>query len=344
MLQTLRSFLLGLFLLDGAGAAVGAPAALDAASATPQAVAAANAFLASLSEPQRASVLFAFGDAAQRKNWSNLPSPMFKRAGLRLGDLNGAQREAAMKVLAALLSPMGYEKAMGIVEGDHVLGLQPGAPKNIIFTRDEFFLSFLGRPSLSDPWMFQFGGHHLALNITIHGARGILTPSHTAAQPVSYTHNGKTVRPLAGEYDKSFVLLNALTPDQKAKAIIGARMVDLVLGPGHDGQTIEPEGIRGSDLSVAQQSLLVDLILEWVGMIHPAAAEVKIAEVKSKLAETFFAWSGPTEPGSAAYYRIQGPTVLIEFAPQIPGQIATNHIHTIYRDPTNDYGRKHTGL
>lgn len=336
-----RVLCFGILSAVGDGSAFAAAATPDGLSATSNCVASASSFLATLSESERATVLFAFTDEVQRKNWSNLPTPMFKRAGLRLGDLSASKREAAMRLLATLLSPMGFEKTIRIVEGDQVLGESPGGPKGPVFSRDEYFLSFLGKPSLTDPWMLQFGGHHLALNITIHGSRGILTPSHTAAQPATYTRNGKTVRPLAGEYDKSFVLLNSLNVEQKAKAIIGSRMADLVLGPGHDGQSILPEGIKGADLSASQHALLLELIQEWVGMIHIAAADQKMAEVKVNLAETYFAWSGPTTPGSAAYYRIQGPTVLVEFAPQHLGGIPTNHIHTIYRDPTNDYGRKH---
>ena len=86
--------------------------------------------------------------------------------------------------------------------------------------------------------------------------------------------------------------------------------------------------------------MLLDLAFEWVGIVnHPAAAE-KMAELKTNLAETWFAWSGPTENGRAAYFRIQGPTVLIEYAPQGIFGDPTQHIHTMYRDPTNDYGRK----
>jgi hypothetical protein len=93
-------------------------------------------------------------------------------------------------------------------------------------------------------------------------------------------------------------------------------------------------------MTEAQRALLLDLIHEWVGMIQSAAAEQKMTEVKDGLRETWFAWSGPTAPGSAAYYRIQGPTVFIEFAPQKLGGVETNHLHTMYRDPSNDYGRK----
>lgn len=317
-----------------------APADPAALAATSNAVAAASAFIATLSEAQRGAGLFAFTDDVQRKKWSNLPTPMFQRSGLRLGDLNAPQRAAALKVLAAVLSPAGYEKTLRIVEGDEALKKSSGRSGGPSFGRDEYFIAFLGQPSATDPWTLQFGGHHLALNVTIQGALGVMTPSHTAAQPATYTVDGRTVRPLAGEYDKGFAVLNSLDAAQKTSAIIGSRMADLVLGPGQDGRMIQPEGVKGSALSPTQRGLLLDLIEEWAGMIHAAAARQKMAEIKGNLESTYFAWSGPTEPGSAAYYRIQGPTVFIEFAPQNLGGVPTNHIHTIYRDPTNDYGRK----
>jgi hypothetical protein len=308
----------------------------DIAAVTARAAAAATTFLGTLSEPQRAAVLFSFDDEEQRRRWSNLPTPLFVRKGLKLGDLTAPQRQAALAVLVVVLSPSGYEKALAIMEGDETLKDPAATARGVVFGRDEYYVSFLGRPSPTDPWMIQFGGHHLALNITLHGPAGILTPSHTAAQPSAYVHEGQTVRPLAGEYDKAFALMRALDADQKARALIGAKVADLVLGPGHDGQVIAPEGLPGAALSASQRKLLLDLVHEWVGIIHPAAAEAKMAEIASHVAETYFAWSGPTEPGSAAYYRIQGPTAIIEFAPQGGG---TTHIHTMYRDPTNDYGR-----
>ena len=84
--------------------------------------------------------------------------------------------------------------------------------------------------------------------------------------------------------------------------------------------------------------MLLDLIREWASMMNDAYAEPRMAEITTNLPQTYFAWSGPTTNGSASYFRIQGPTLVIEYAPQ--GGI--DHIHTIYRDPTNDYGRKLT--
>jgi hypothetical protein len=242
-----------------------------------------------------------------------------------------------LAVLAAALSPQGYEKVLQIVEADDLLRKSSGGT---MFGRDEYYVSFLGQPSTTEPWMIQFGGHHLGLNITLAGEQRTLAPSHTGAQPAIYELEGKTVRPLGRETDKAFALLSSLNEAQRKQAILDFQMRDLVLGPGRDGQTIQPEGIKGSALTEKQRQMLLDLASEWTGIMHEAVAKAKMDEMKKNIAETWFAWSGPTEKGSAAYFRIQGPTVIIEYAPQRLGGDATKHIHTIYRDPTNDYGIK----
>ena len=301
----------------------------------------ANGFLNSLDETQRSKVLFDFNDATQRAKWSNLPTTMVARAGLKLGDLNPAQRKAAMSLLSVALSKKGYEKVMAIVEGDEQLKLaSPARAAGPMFGRDLYYISILGKPSAKGPWMLQFGGHHLALNITIVGREGILTPSHTAAQPAKYTVEGRMVRPLGGETDKGFAMINALDEGQRKQAILNYKVADLVLGPGQDGKTIQPEGIKGSALTTAQQAMLLDVAGEWAGIVNEAAAAIRMAELKAGIGDTWFAWSGPTDPTKPAYYRIQGPTVVIEYAPQPLGGDPMMHLHTIYRDPTNDYGKK----
>src|SRR5262249_37430325 len=125
---------------------------------------------------------------------------------------------------------------------------------------------------------------------------------------------------------------------QRKQAVLGFQIRDLVLGPGRDGQTIQPEGIKGSALNVKQREMLLDLASEWTDLLHEAVARLKMEEMKKHIAETWFAWSGPTDKSNAAYFRIQGPTVIIEYAPQRLGGDPTKHVHTIYRDPTNDYG------
>ena len=262
---------------------------------------------------------------------------MAERRGLRMGDLQPNQRTAVMALLESTLSRMGYQKVVGIVEGDEVLRKQSGAGSPP-FGRDEFYVSFMGVPSLTDPWMLQFGGHHLALNITLAGKAGVLTPSLIAVQPARYEINGKIVRPMGRETDLALDLVTSLTDSQRDSAILGFQMRDLVLGPGHDGEIIQPEGIRASALNADQRRRLIELISEWSGIINDAAAAEKLDEIKSHLDETWFAWSGPIESGKG-YFRIQGPTVIIEYAPQRLGGDVTMHLHSMYRDPTNDYGR-----
>ena len=219
-----------------------------------------------------------------------------------------------------------------------------GGPGGAMFGEDLYYFSIMGTPSEKTPWMLQFGGHHLALNITIDGARGVLTPSLTGAQPALYTLNGKTVRPLGRESDKAFALLQTLDETQKKKAILSYQLADLVLGPGQDGRVIAPEGLKATEMTEKQRAMMLDVMSEWANIVHEDAAKVRMAQLKADLSETYFAWSGPVtvKPGSniTAYYRIQGPHVVIEYAPQTLGGDPALHVHAMYRDPTNDYGRK----
>lgn len=305
---------------------------------TDRILSAAQAFLATLDDAQRAALIFPANDEPQRNRWSNFPTGIFARQGLRLGDLTPPQHAAVDALLAASLSLDGYRKIHEIVDGDEILRKSERAGR-LLFGAAEYYLSFVGSPSATEPWTLQFGGHHLALNLTIDGAKKIITPSHTAAQPAKYTLNGKTIRPLGQESDRAFALIAALDETQRKDAIIGARFRDLVLGPGHGGRKIQPEGVRASALTADQQALLVELARCWVGLVKADSADAKLAEFKANFADTYFAWSGPTAPGAAAYFRIHSPTVFIEYAPQSMGGDATNHIHTIYRDPQHDTGK-----
>src|ERR1700761_187572 len=352
--------------------------AATAQTAPPRMVSAANKLLATLSEQQRKSVLYAFDDDEQRARWSNLPTSFVPRGGVSLKEMNSTQRSAAMALVSSALSPRGFEKVQQIMEGDEVLkvdeakngnrpprgnggpplgnggpppgggGAPPGARPNgpgggAMFGKDLYYISILGTPSEKNPWMLQFGGHHLALNITVAGERGVLTPTLTGAQPALYTSGGRTVRPLGRESDKALALLSALDDSERKQAVLSYRLADLVLGPGQDGKTIVPEGLKASAMTEQQRAMLLDVISEWARIIHESAAAARMAQLKADINETWFSWSGPTTaaPGKniTAYYRIQGPHVVIEYAPQTLGGDPALHVHTMYRDPTNDYGR-----
>ena len=209
--------------------------------ATAQIVSAAETFLASLDDDQRKSVLFNFDDDEQRARWSNFPTGVVRSAGISFKKMSAPQREAAMKLLAVTLSPMGLQKVEEIRQADDdfktngarrgpgggggrsTMGGPPGGPGSPngfggqkgpggpagagrggpgrgpggdMFGGDLYYFSFLGKPSTTTPWTLQYGGHHLALNITVSGSKGVLTPTLTGAQPAKFQLNGKTVRPL----------------------------------------------------------------------------------------------------------------------------------------------------
>lgn len=313
---------------------------------TRKAVSVAKSFLSTLDDRLRAKASLPL-NAKTRANWSNLPSGATfqngatERNGVKLGDLTPVQQEAALALVAATLSPSGYQKVINIVNADETLERTsaPGraATSRTRFGRAEYYVAILGAPSTTEPWMIQFGGHHLGINITVVGGQNVLTPSHTGAQPTLFNFDGQSVRPLGNENDKAFALINALDAAQRKQATLNYQVRDVVAGPGHDGEVIQPEGARASAFNAAQRAMLLDLIKEWVGIVNDSAAAAKMAEIQTNLGDTYFAWSGPTTNGSSAYFRIQGPTVMIEYAPQRGG---TDHIHTFYRDPANDYGAK----
>jgi Protein of unknown function (DUF3500) len=314
-------------------------ASATSSDATAKIVAAAQALVAALDDSGRAKLQFPF-EGPQKTRWSNLPSPMFKREGIRIADLTPPQRAAVTALLQAALSPDGYRKVTEIMTGDEVLKTGQGGGRGRqggpAFGQGEYYVAFLGTPSVTTPWMLQFGGHHLAINLTLAGAQVSMTPSLPAAQPARFTLEGREIRPLGKENDKGFALINALDAGQRAQAILGSRVADLVLGPGQDGRVIQPEGLRASAMNASQQTMLLELIREWAGIMNDAFARPRMDEIRTNLSQTYFAWSGPTENGTVAYFRVQGPTLVIEYAPQN----SVDHIHTIYRDPTNDYGSK----
>ena len=148
-------------------------------------------------------------------------------------------------MLAAALSPQGYEKILQIVEADEVLKKSSG---HTIFGRDEYYVSFLGQPSTTEPWMIQFGGHHLGLNITSWPATHARAAATLACAAGRRSTNSKARRgsPPLRETTSASPGPSSLNYVQREQAILDFQMRDLVLGPGRYGQTVEPEGTKGS--------------------------------------------------------------------------------------------------
>jgi uncharacterized protein DUF3500 len=308
------------------------------ATATPAIVAAANAFLATLDQTQKGNVLFEWTDTAQKQRWSNLPQGAFQRAGVMWGDLNATQQQAWLAVMKATLSTEGYNRVLAEWNADDQLA-SGGGGGGLTFGTKYYWIAIIGDPSEGDPWQWQFGGHHVTINATISGASLSLTPSFIGAQPASYTDaSGSSVQPLGDIDSEAFAFVNSLDDAEKAKAILGSQPIDLVLGPGQDGKTMPTEGLLASAMTADQQAAFLQIISHYTGLANDAAAAAHLAEIKATLDQTSFVWYGPTTAGSAAYFRISGPRVVIEYSPQSMGGDAANHIHGIYRDPANDYG------
>ena len=303
-------------------------------SKSPAAVDAANALLDALAEDQRSAALLAF-DSPLRPNWSNLPASMtrFARNGVRIGDLDARQKQLMHEFLRAALSPGGYAKVVGIVGAEDALAASSGRQ----LSADNFWLAFFGEPSPESPWGWQFGGHHLAVNVTVVDGRSYLSPTLVAIEPASYEVDGVTVAPLAAEVQTGLALMHALDDAQQSAARV-QRPSELWTGAGKDGVLPPVEGSSVAGWNEAQRAVLLDAVALWVGLLPAASAQARLAEIADDLADTTFAWHGDVDAGRPIYYRIQGPTLIIEFATQSRSGGERAHYHSIYRDPTNEYG------
>lgn len=213
----------------------------------------ANAFLATLSNQQKATVLFDFKDAEQRVRWSNLPVGLVRRTGMAWGDMDAAQRVALMKLLGAVLGSDGVENVQEQMAADDVLRASagdpgsrgpgsgapgrgaPANPPTVNFGSDYYYVAFLGAPSTTAPWMLQFGGHHLGINATVAGPNLTLSPSLTGGQPLKFMVDGRPVYIVLKEAVQGTALLNSLTDAQRERAVISTQFIDLVLGRARTG-------------------------------------------------------------------------------------------------------------
>lgn len=178
----------------------------------------------------------------------------------------------------------------------------------------------------------------MSVNATLRGDALFLTPSFLGSEPASYRGGGTEVRPLGAISDAAFALVNMLDGGARQRAVRGDRSIDLVLGAGQDCRTLPAEGLPGSAMTADQRTAFLKLINEYGGLGNDRMAAARLAQLKADLPVTYFAWYGPTTPGSTAYFRITGPHIVVEYSPQAMGGDPENHIHGIYRDPTNDYG------
>ncbi|NVO25700.1 DUF3500 domain-containing protein [Donghicola sp. B5-SW-15] len=205
---------------------------------------AAKAFLDSLTEEQRAATLFAFTDNTQRSNWSNFPDGPVVRKGVMRGDLTDTQLEALNTLLRTVMSEEGYQNVVYQLAAEDSLGNGFGGPN---FGDEFYYASFLGTPAEDAPWMFQFGGHHLAINVTIFGPDLTFSPMLTGGEPLRIDVDDQTINITEKETVAAQAFLDSLNAVQKADAIRGRKPINLLLGPGAFGTTLAPRGRQRRD-------------------------------------------------------------------------------------------------
>jgi len=308
---------------------------------TAEVVPVVQAFLDSLDAETRDAVEYDFTDNQSRQTWSNFPTSTVAREGVALSDLSADQQQAALAILQTALSSDGSTQTDEIRASDDYLNSLGGQGADGFGSLVDYYIAIYGEPSTSAPFMVQFGGHHLARNLTYNGDAVSQTPQFVGTEPTTFEVDGTTVEPLAAESDAMFGMLAGLDADQLASAeITSGTFDDLVMGPGADtGVFPEAEGLVVSELPADQQALVTAAIEAYVGDLSTEAAAAVMAQYESELDETTIGWSnntGPTEENS--YVRIDGPSVWIEFINTRSMSTPDIHFHSVYRDKNNDYG------
>ncbi|MDE2912015.1 MAG: DUF3500 domain-containing protein [Paracoccaceae bacterium] len=298
---------------------------------------AAEAFLASLDEAIRAQIMFDL-DAEERAGWSNLPAGSFPRAGISVGELSDDQRKLLFDFLASSLSEEGYRRVKAVMAAEAYLnGLRSSAARRKI-APEYYWISFYGTPSATSPWGWQFGGHHLGLNLSLESNRvTAMSPSFVGTEPTVFTHNGVEYESVVDMHRAGHALYAALNTAQQAAARGRFRVGpgEVRTGPGRDGYIPETIGLSAAEMTARQKALLLAAIDRWVSIQPSENAVRRMAELEADLDRLYFAWSGSDKINRRAYMRIQGPTLIIELV-STGGDLG--HYHTIYRNPTSEYG------
>ncbi|MFI8191586.1 DUF3500 domain-containing protein [Streptomyces sp. NPDC085946] len=317
-------------------------------------VQAAQAFLDGLTTEERRAAVFEV-DADEWLAWSNVDG--YRREGARMGDLTEKQRDLGYALLGAALSADGLTRSRNIMKLNAFLGDYSGGGKDTL-TEGAYCFTFMGTPSTTEPWGFQYEGHHLAVNYFVLGDQVVMTPTFMGSEPTSATYDGEEITLFEKETRAGLTLLRALTAAQRKKVVSGEAKAgdNLKAGAGQDNLQLAHQGLAASEFTQAQRAKLLDLVRVYVGYMADGHADVRMKEVEAHLDDTYFFWIGEAEDSSAFYYRVHSPVVLIEYDAQSPlaygntsgggggtggpgGTPTQQHIHTVVRTPNgNDYG------
>lgn len=307
----------------------------------------AEKFLATLDEKQRAQAQLKYDDEL-RTAWHFIPAPKPGREGLQVRDMTPQQREVAFTLLKSALGEAGYGKARQIMEMENLLlELEKGKTGTPLRDSERYYFTVYGTPNADSRWGLSVEGHHLSLNFVVEKGNVISsTPTALAANPAVVKSDTVPTIPqgtriLAREETLAFDLLKTLTEKQRAVAITADKAPSEIRAAGEPQPPQDaPVGLAAEELTGEQRSILQSLIDEYANAMPADVAKERLEAIeKGGLGKVYFAWAGADEPGVGHYYRLQGPTFLIEFVnvqPDAAGNPA-NHIHCIWRDMRGDF-------
>ena len=312
-------------------------------------VAAAAAFIATLTPEQKLHTVFGVGSPEWRR-WCNVDNGIYVRQGTSLRAMNPDQLAAARQLLQATLSAKGLALADAIRHTDETL-----AELNhdrLAYGEDLYYFTVMGLPSPTKPWGWQIDGHHLVINAFVLGDQVVMTPTFLGGEPV-HTRTGKYAGNviLQDEQNQGLALLQQFTPEQRAAATLTpAKLRSSNQAEAFKDNVVIPyAGLPGKAFTPAQRERLVALIRLFIDNQEEGHARVRMEEITARLDDTWFAWIGGADDDAVFYYRIHSPVVLIEFDHQAPvgtrminepGKVTREHIHVVIRTPNgNDYGK-----
>jgi hypothetical protein len=314
----------------------------------------AVAYLETLSAEQRALAVVNFEDK-KRTEWHFIP--METRKGLPLRDMNESQRAAALRLLKQVLSPAGYQRSVDIMAYEAILLELEGPTQAKRRDHTKFYFTIYGNPSDTTTWGFSVEGHHLSLNFTFD--QGVIvdsTPQFFGVNPAQLrkafttpdlANPGKSIefkgsnRLLALEEDRAYELIRSLNRTQLEKAIYTKECPDDIQWAGEPQPQKAPKvGIAANELDAQQQSKLMAVLDAYLINVPNEVIEQRKALIKaSGVDQIYFGWAGAPEAGKQHFYRVEGPSFIVElcnFQTDPQGNVA-NHIHSIWRDMTGDF-------
>jgi hypothetical protein len=296
---------------------------------------AAGAWLAALDQRQRREAQLDWASRL-REAWHYVPR---SRPGVALKAMNAAQTAAAWDLLGTLLSARGLDQVRGQLTIERILGELSGSPS----FRDpgNYALVVFGDPAGRAPWAWRFEGHHLSLSVLVAPDHGVaVTPAFFGANPAQvprgHAHGG--FRLVGAEEDAAFSLVQSLDASVRSQALIADRSLgDIVAGPGREGALQSFEGVPLARLNEAQRGGILRILELYAGTMRAEIAAPALAKVREAGVETLhFAWAGSLTRGRPHYFRVHGPTALVEYDNTQDG---ANHVHSVWIDPQSLFGR-----